>query len=547
MNYREVLDKEFIERVAELSKGESVTPEMEKEAASSVIFNGVVNTVALQCSDEEDAAAQADEQYKALISYAEKYRTGITVFSSYVDFLLEYSRYDDVLSVSENALKLIEQGFERNDYIHSKLLHAAALIYCKKEDKNAAEPLYVKSLKLRRELLRTADTDDNRSAVADDCMHLGDIYAERDENEKAERLYNEAASIHGALAAENPEDYMFEYGYTINRLRMFSLRLERKAAADKYGAEMEKCFMNELKRQEKFAKKNPGQEISSKYLHSVLMLAILRDHNGRVPEAIEYYEKAFGLLETMMDKYSKKYSETYAVACGRLAKLYKMADKPEKSDEMYDRLIDTFRSRFLNENIFTLDMMKKTYIRAADFFCKREKYGKSMYALEEGLSVSREMLKRNPENTEARLAENLMYNEMSRVAEAAGDNKRAVELCFKAVQLAKVLSEEHPDEPDHRLHLAEYCVELSKRYENAGETENAEAVLMDMFGIYRELADEDKEKYMPRLAGAYLKLGRFYKDSDKMRSNMYSAKAYEIASRYKDDLECVIICCMLSK
>lgn len=547
MNYREILDKDFIERVTKLSKGKSVTPEIEKKAASSMIFNEVVNTVALQCSDEEDAEARAEEQYKAIISYAEKYRTGITVFSSYVDFLLERSRYDDVLSVSENALKLIEQGFERNDYIHSKLLRAAALIYCKKENKNAAEPLYVKSLELRRELLRTADTGDNRSAVADDCLHLGDIYAERGENEKAEKFYNEAVSIHSALAAKEPEDYMFEYGQTINRLRLFSLRLERKAAADKYGAEMEKCFMNELKRQEKFAKKNPGREIDSKYLHSAFMLAIFYDHNDRVPEAIEYYEKAFELMDTLLDKYPKTYIETYARACGRLAKLYKMADQSEKSDEMYDRLIDTFRLKFLNENSITLDMMKKTYIKAADFFCKREKYGKSMYALEEGLSVSREMLKRNPENTEARLAENLMYSEMSRVAEAAGDNKRAVELCLKAVQLAKALSEEHPDEPDHRLHLAGYCVDLSKRYANAGETENAEAALMDMFRIYRELADEDKEKYMPRLAGAYLKLGRFYKDSDKMRSNMYSAKAYEIASRYKDDLECIIICCMLSK
>ena len=115
--------------------------------------------------------------------------------------LYEQGRYDDALSVAENALKLSERELGTDHLTTATALNELAVVYVALGRYDEAEPVYKRSLAIREESLGPDDPD-----VALSLNNLAQLYRAQRRYTEAEPLYKRALEIEEkALSPEDPD------------------------------------------------------------------------------------------------------------------------------------------------------------------------------------------------------------------------------------------------------------------------------------------------------------------------------------------------------
>jgi len=268
-----------------------------------------LNNLGVLKFDENELSKAEDNYLKAIRIYKElaKFNPGF--------YLLEYAEtlnnlgalfwrqnaFEKAESYLNKAIEIWEK-FDNSKLYQNKYagaLHNLAIIYFHRVNFKKAEKLFLRSLKIRREL---AFTNPNvyLKDVALTLSNLASLYYRKNELEKSKSCFEEALEINRKFAKFNPLSYLPNIAKSL--IVLANVKFEK----GKY-LEAEINFKEALKINEELAKLNP-KVYQSEVAMAANNLAILYMAKSDLNKAEEHYFKALRIYESLVESNKRVYA-----------------------------------------------------------------------------------------------------------------------------------------------------------------------------------------------------------------------------------------------
>jgi CHAT domain-containing protein/tetratricopeptide (TPR) repeat protein len=346
--------------------------------------------------------------------------------------LQERGKYDEGISVAEEAVRVAESTFGADDTNVAVSLNLLAMMYDDQEKYVDAEPLFKRSLAIVEKALGRDDPE-----VASALSNLATLYLEQDKFAEAEPLAKRSLAIREkTLAPDNPDvaSGLEDLSEVYEKERRYA---ESEALAKRSLAIREKTLEPD----------DPGM------FASVHNLALLYLDSGRYAEAEPFYQRSLAIRERVLGPDDLD----VAVSLDDLAAVYVEEGKYAEAEPLAERGL-AIREKALKPDDPGIAVGLN---RLALIFYNEGKYAEAEPLLKRGLAI-REMQPGQDSAALATILSNIaaLYNEQGKFAEAESVEKRSLAI------REKILG---PDDPGvaASLNILALLYENQQRYAEA--------------------------------------------------------------------------------
>ncbi len=348
-----------------------------------------------------------------------------------------------------------------------------ALIYDSLENYTKAERLYIKALKIRKEVL-----GENHPDYASSLDDLADLYKLLEQYSQAKSLYLEALQIRKTVFGESHPDY----ATSLNNLAGLYKSMGNFDQA-------EQLYLEAIK----IRKKTLGENHPD-YAKSLNGLAVLYYNNEKYGQAEPLFVEAIKIMKVVLGENHPD----YATMLNNLAGLYKTMQNYEKAELIY---IETLRIRktVLGEShpkyLTSLNNLAGLYESLGNYSKAEPLYVEVMKTYKIKLGEN------HPNYTTSLVNLALLYNNM-------GNYAKAEPLYLEAIKIDKItLGENHPD-------YATSLNNLAFLYYNTGNYAKAEPLYLEALKIRKTVLGDTHPDYansLNNLAALYYSIGNYAK------------------------------------
>lgn len=223
--------------------------------------------------------------------------------------LLKSQKFDEAMKAVELAGETASQSFGTHSLEYSNYLNLKGGIYSTRGNHKLAEPLYLESVQLIRQIKGTEN-----NIYASRISNLAAVYKGLGKYDESERNYIEAISIYEADSTLN----RLGYSNALNNLSNLYQLLGRYNDAEPL-----------ISRAMYIREKNPGKK-SDEYATALENMGNLRSNTGNYKEAIRLYKEGLQIREEISGKKTLSYARTL----NNLANTYRTVNEFDSAEEL---------------------------------------------------------------------------------------------------------------------------------------------------------------------------------------------------------------------
>ena len=431
------------------------------------------------------------------------------------------SRFEEIQETFEAAVDL-----EENNHLTKNAMREYVSYLHDQND-------YTRAIPLAERYMEYMESDGDKSDIADAANLLGNLYADTNRMELAEREYLRAKEICEQLAIENPSAYQPDLAISCNNLGIWYKDTNQLKLA-------EQEYLQAKEIREQLAEENPSA-YQPDLAGTCNNLGILYAKTNRMELAEREYLRAKEIYEQLAAENPSAHQPYLANTCNNLGVLYKDTNRMElaeqeylRAQEIYGQLAAKNPAAYLPDlamncnnlgilysNTNRLELAEQEYLRAKEIYERLSAEHPSAYQLY--LATSCNNL-------------GILYKNTNHIDKAEQEDLQAKEIYEQLA--AKYPSAYQPD-------LADSCNNLGFLYAMTDRMNKAEQEFVRAKEIYEQLATEHPSAHQPDLAGICRDLGLFYAITDRMdkaeREFLRAKELYEqltalVPEQYTSDL-----------
>lgn len=437
----------------------------------------------------------------------------ITLFFTLLSFFVNAQNKENDSKILESKIIEFQNKEEIQSNEYANLLNNLAMLYFKQGNYEKAEPLYLKTLDIKKKKLGEKNTE-----FANTMNNLAFLYLYQNKYQKAEPLFLKALAINKEVLGEKNSIY----ANSLNSLALFY------ANQDMY-AKAEPLYLKSLE-----IRKDIHGENSSEYATSLNNLSTLYYNQGKYTESEKLMLKSLEIFKKILGEKNPN----YANLLNNLGSIYRNQSKFLESERMFLEAIEIRKELFGENNIdYSIsmrdlaslyfdqgkyDVAKPLYLKAIQI--QKEILGENsieyasslndlaiLYVNQGNYKEAETIYKRVLEIKKKILGEqNLNYvitlSNLATLYDDLGKYSDAKPLYIKALELKKeILGQKHPD---YALSLHN----LAQLYQDKGEYSLAEPLILQALEIQKEALGEKNMNYtfyLNSLASSYQDQGKY--------------------------------------
>ena len=374
-------------------------------------------------------------------------------------------KYDEAISVAQEPLAKLEKLAGATSRDVARVLHLLGILYYRKRDYSAAEPLYQRALTIREKALGQEHPD-----VAASLHNLAILYYQKGDYAAAEPLLQRALTIREkTLGPEHPHVAISLYGLA----ELYSDKGDYAAAAPLY------------QRALKMWEKTLGQEHPN-VAASLDSLAKLYRAKGEYAAAAPLYQRALTILEKALGQEHPN----VAASLNNLASLYYHKGDYAAAAPLYQRALRIREKAMGQEHPVVADSLSNLavlYVAKGDYTAAEPLYQRALRIREKALGQAHPAVTASLHN----LA--ILYSDK-------GDYATAEPLYQRALMIKeKALGQEHPD-------VASLLNSLANLYRNKGDYTAAAPLYQRALTIWEKALGQEH----PNVAASLTNLAILY-------------------------------------
>jgi tetratricopeptide (TPR) repeat protein len=231
-------------------------------------------------------------------------------------------------------------------------------------------------------------------------------------------------------------------------------------------------------------------------------LASIYRETGRMKEAEEALQKLLEIYSELARFQPESYQREVSSALVNLGGIYRDSGRIEEATGSYEEALAMLREIGDNASEEGKADLALTLHNLANLYRYANRMGEAEQGYQEAIALRRELTAENPEMYKLDLASSLnslgnLYSETNRMLDAERVYKESVSLRQEILKTEAYITLDEP-----KAGLALTLGNLARTQIMTGRMEEAEAGLTQALAIYRELAESDRDEYLPGLASS---------------------------------------------
>lgn len=440
----------------------------------------------------------------------------------------DLERFEEAENAYKKALEKFKELDEKIPIVYkssvASMQNNLGMLYSDLDRFDEAENAYEEALEIYEELAKISSNTYNAD-VADIKNNFGTLLTTLGRFEEAELVYQEVLDMLKELVRENPDKYKLNMATTQNNLGRLYIKLRKFKKAETLMQEAVYIIIE-------LAEKNPDvYKIDVALAYN--SLGTLYSDMDRFEKAETSYNQALEILKELVVNNPDVYMSDFANTYNNLGILYRLIGRFDEAETAYLKALNIFiELARKNPNAHKSDVAI-TQLNLGSLYFKMERFEEAETTYQEALVIFKELAEKNPDAYKPNIAKaqnnlGVLYSTLAEYDNKPGelftdlDNyKKAENMYQDGIEIFEEITKINPDayKPD----LARTWYLLGNLYmdlahpRNVGlftrdifKLEEAETAYLESIKMFKELVQQDPDKYKVDVAMVQFKLGNLY-------------------------------------